>query len=58
MAHRFEITKELEVGATPEQVWEAPGPGWTRGSWVGARLSLARVAGPGGASGATPKSPR
>ena len=23
MAHRFEITKELEVGATPEQVWEA-----------------------------------
>ena len=23
MAHRFEITQDLEVGATPEQVWEA-----------------------------------
>jgi hypothetical protein len=23
MAHRVEITKDVEVGATPEEVWEA-----------------------------------
>ncbi|HET9722312.1 MAG TPA: SRPBCC domain-containing protein, partial [Actinomycetota bacterium] len=29
MAHRFEIDKTIEVGATPEQVWQAitTGPG-------------------------------
>lgn len=33
MAHRFEITQDLEVGATPEQVWEAIATGRGMDSW-------------------------
>jgi uncharacterized protein YndB with AHSA1/START domain len=33
MAHRFEITKDLEVGATPEEVWEAIATGPGMDSW-------------------------
>src|SRR5205809_6961804 len=56
MAHRFEITKDVEVGATPEEVWEAiaTAQGWTLGSWVRARLSPGREAGRGRASAPRP----
>jgi len=33
MAHRFEITKDVEVGATPEEVWEAIATGPGMDSW-------------------------
>jgi uncharacterized protein YndB with AHSA1/START domain len=33
MAHRFEITQDLEVGATPEAVWEAIATGRGMDSW-------------------------
>src|SRR6266516_107606 len=40
MAHRFEITKELEVGATPEQVWEAIATGPGMDSWFMGRSEV------------------
>jgi uncharacterized protein YndB with AHSA1/START domain len=33
MAHRFEITKDVEVGATPEEAWEAIATGPGMDSW-------------------------
>jgi uncharacterized protein YndB with AHSA1/START domain len=40
MPHEFEIARELEVDATPEQVWEAvsTGPGWD--SWFMGRNEI------------------
>jgi uncharacterized protein YndB with AHSA1/START domain len=40
MAHRFEIPQDVEVDATPEQVWEAiaTGPGWD--SWFMGRNEI------------------
>ncbi len=40
MAHRFEITKDLEVGASPEQVWEAIATGPGMDSWFMGRSQI------------------
>jgi uncharacterized protein YndB with AHSA1/START domain len=40
MAHRFEITRDLEVGASPEQVWEAIATGPGLNSWFLGRTEI------------------
>ena len=40
MAHRFEITRDLEVGASPEQVWEAIATGPGMDSWFMGRSQI------------------
>jgi uncharacterized protein YndB with AHSA1/START domain len=54
MAHRFEIDRQIEVGATPEQVWEAITTGPGLDSWFMGRSEIepreggtARVSAPG-----------
>ena len=60
MAHRFEITQDLEVGATPEQVWEAIATGRGMDSWFMGQSEVEprEGAGPAGASAAIRKIPR
>ena len=60
MAHRFEITQDLEVGVTPEQVWEAIATGRGMDSWFMGQSEVEPREGgrAGGASADIPKIPR
>jgi uncharacterized protein YndB with AHSA1/START domain len=40
MGHPFEITKDIEVGATPEQVWDAIATGRGQDSWFMGRNTV------------------
>ena len=40
MTHPFEIAQDLEVGATPEQVWDAIATGEGQDSWFMGRNTV------------------